>query len=127
TAARHFVSLLNDKTPLATRLGIPQAEVKIKFVGVFDTVSSYGFTLTGFGSDVAELGLDLAGVPEKVVHLAAANEYRENFSLTDITSSLQVGKGYELVLPGVHSNIGGSYGEITNEEERHLLDAECQE
>jgi hypothetical protein len=29
--------------------------------------------------------------------------------------------GYELVLPGVHSNIGGSYGEVTDEEERQLL------
>ena len=71
--------------------------------------------------------LDLAGVPQKVMHLAAANEYRENFSLTDITSSLQAGVGYELVLPGVHSNIGGSYGEITNEEERELHQHEWEQ
>ena len=109
-AARHFVSLLNDSNPLAARLGIPQAKVTIKFVGVFDTVSSVGY----------ELGLDLKGVPQKVVHLVAANEYRKNFSLTDITSSVEAGVGYELVLPGVHSNIGGSYGEVTDEEERHL-------
>ena len=123
TAARHFVSLLNDATPLAARLGVPRAKVTIKFVGVFDTVSSVGYEL-GFDSDVAELGLDLKGVPQKVVHLAAANEYRENFSLTDISSSVQAGVGYELVLPGVHSNIGGSYGEVTDEEERHLHDIE---
>jgi hypothetical protein len=119
TAARHFVSLLNAKTPLAAQLGIPQAEIKIKFVGIFDTVSSVGYGI-GFGSDVEELGLKLASIPQKVVHLAAANEYRENFSLTDITSSLQAGVGYELVLPGAHSNIGGSYGEVTDEEEREL-------
>jgi hypothetical protein len=35
--------------------------------------------------------------------------------------------GYELVLPGMHSNIGGSYGEVTDEEERHLHYAECQQ
>jgi hypothetical protein len=124
TAARHFVSLLNDSTPLAARLGVPQAKVTIKFVGVFDTVSSVGYELLGFGSDVAQLGLDLKGVPQKVVHLTAANEYRKNFSLTDITSSVEAGVGYELVLPGVHSNIGGSYGEVTDEEERHLRDEE---
>ena len=116
-AARHFVSLLRDaKRPLATRLGAPEAKVIIKFVGLFDTVSSVGYGL-GFGSNVQELGLDLGGVPKKVVHLTAANEYRENFSLTDITSSL--GVGYELTLPGVHSNIGGSYGE--NEDEVRKL------
>ena len=119
TAARHFVSLLRAETPLAARLGIPRPKVTVKFVGVFDTVSSVGYEL-GFGSDVAELGLALAGVPQKVVHLAAANEHRVNFSLTDIASSLHAGTGYELVLPGMHSNIGGSYGEITDEEERLL-------
>ena len=68
-----------------------------------------------FGSSVAELGLALGGVPQQVVHLTAGDEYRENFSLTDITSS--IGSGYELTLPGVHSDVGGSYGKITNEEE----------
>ena len=35
--------------------------------------------------------------------------------------------GYELVLPGVHSNIGGSYGEVTDEEERLLHAQQCVE
>lgn len=123
TAARHFVSLMHAQTPLAAQLGCPDAEVIIKFVGVFDTVSSYGVGV-GFGSDVDGLGLDLSSVPTKMVHLVAGNEYRQNFSVTDITSSIQVGVGYELVLPGVHSDVGGSYGEVTDEEERHLLDEE---
>jgi hypothetical protein len=75
TAARHFVSLLRAETPLAARLGIPRPKVTVKFVGVFDTVSSYGVELLGFGSDVDELSLALGGVPQKVVHLAAANEH----------------------------------------------------
>ena len=116
-AARHFISLVNDhKDPLAKRLGTPKAKVTIKFVGLFDTVSSVGYGL-GFGSNVKELGLALGDEPTRVVHLTAGNEYRRNFSLTDITSSL--GVGYELTLPGVHSNIGGSYGE-QEDEERHL-------
>ncbi|HEX8658103.1 MAG TPA: DUF2235 domain-containing protein [Hymenobacter sp.] len=111
-AARHFVSLLQDKRPLAVRLGAPRAKVIIKFVGVFDTVSSYGVGLS-FGSSVSELGLALGGVPQKVVHLTAGDECRENFSLTNITSSL--GSGYELTLPGVHSDVGGGYGEVEDE------------
>lgn len=122
-AARHFVSLKKDKRPLAARLGAPQAEVVIRFVGLFDTVSSVGYGL-GFGSNVQELGLDLGVELGKVVHLTAANEYRQNFSLTDITSSL--GKGYELTLPGVHSNIGGSYGEQEDEVRKlHLWEREA--
>ena len=113
-AARHFVSLLNDKRPLAARLGAPQATVDIKFVGVFDTVSSRGLGLV-VGNDVAALGLALGGVPKHVVHLTAGNEYRQNFSLTDVTSSLHAGVGYELTLPGVHSDIGGSYAAVEDE------------
>jgi hypothetical protein len=111
-AARHFVSLLRNERPLAARLGAPRAKVVIKFVGVFDTVSSYGVGLS-FGSSVAELGLALGGVPQKVVHLTAGDECRENFSLTDISSS--IGGGYELTLPGVHSDVGGGYGEVEDE------------
>lgn len=102
-AARHFVSLLNDAIPLAARLGVPDAQVTIKFLGVFDTVSSMGLR----HDDVEELGLRVGSNAQKVVHLTAAHEYRVNFSLTDITSSL--GNGYELTLPGAHSDIGGGY------------------
>ncbi|RZK28789.1 MAG: hypothetical protein EOO63_10450 [Hymenobacter sp.] len=93
-AARHFIAQkLNKKAPLAVRLGTADAEIKIRFVGIFDTVSSFGVNgVILERSNVKELGLDLGtNVPEKVVHLTAGNEYRKNFSLTDITSSLGVG------------------------------------
>ncbi|HEX8504087.1 MAG TPA: DUF2235 domain-containing protein [Hymenobacter sp.] len=125
-AARHFISLVNNaKHPLAVRLGAPEATIIIKFVGVFDTVSSYGVKgVVLERSNVKELGLALGGVPKKVVHLTAGNEYRKNFSLTDITSSL--GVGYELTLPGVHSNIGGSYGDNEDEARRlHLWERDA--
>lgn len=126
-AARHFIAQkLNKKAPLAVRLGTADAEIKIRFVGIFDTVSSFGVNgVILERSNVKELGLDLGtNVPEKVVHLTAGNEYRKNFSLTDITSSL--GVGYELTLPGVHSNIGGSYGEQEDEERRlHLWERDA--
>lgn len=46
-----------------------------------------------------------------MVHLTADDEHRENFSLTTINSSLAAHVGFELGLPGVHSDIGGGYVE----------------
>ena len=42
-----------------------------------------------------------------VLQLAAADEYRDNFSLTNIDSA--GGKGRQAFLPGAHSDIGGGY------------------
>ncbi len=117
-AARHFISYLHARRSLAMRLGIPKAKVKIKFVGIFDTVSS--FSAIGF-NNVDQLGLRILGNADKVVHLTAGDEFRSNFSLTDITSSLSI--GYELTLPGAHSDIGGGYAE-TEDETRELHPAE---
>jgi len=118
-AARHFISKLHASRPLAAMFGVPKAKVEIKFVGIFDTVSSYS---AGSFNNVDSLGLRIAGNAHKVVHLTAGDEYRKNFSLTDITSSLSV--GYELTLPGAHSNVGGGYGEVEDESREMRLD-EC--
>lgn len=64
-----------------------------------------------FGDDVLQLGLNLGDVPKKVVHLTAQDEYRENFSLTNINTTLAAHRGVEVSLPGVHSDIGGGYTE----------------
>jgi hypothetical protein len=142
-AARHFVARRNELKTGWIHQGAPILE--INFVGLYDTVSSFG-TLKGaggegalylaslglvpgpggipipinpnafssdniFGDDVLQLGLNLGGVPKKVVHLTAADEYRENFSLTNINTSLAAHCGLEVSLPGVHSDIGGGYAE----------------
>lgn len=99
--------------------------IKIKLVGLFDTVSFYGLGL-GFGSNVQELRLGLGSKPEKVVHLTAADEYRKNFALTAIDSSLAAGIGYECQLPGAHSDIGGGYSEVKVEERTFASDAEIK-
>lgn len=87
-------------------------KIKFNFIGLFDTVASYGVLHL---NDVIELQLNLKGKPQKVVQLAAADEYRSNFKLTDITSSIKAGVGYQLTMPGVHSDIGGGYSETTDE------------
>ncbi|MFL0802953.1 MAG: DUF2235 domain-containing protein [Agarilytica sp.] len=78
------------------------------FVGVFDTVSSY---VNALSSDVDDLHLDAIKHAKKVYHLAAAEEHRLCFSLTDISSAKNKGTGEEYYLPGVHSDVGGGYRE----------------
>ncbi|MEN2398938.1 DUF2235 domain-containing protein [Flavobacterium sp. MC2016-06] len=78
--------------------------IKYNFVGLYDTVSSHGFN---HNNDVADLGLDAIKKAKMVFQLSSADEYRENFDLTNINSAGL--HGLELTLPGVHSDIGGSY------------------
>lgn len=84
--------------------------LEVPFVGLFDTVSSHG---PGYDDDVATLHLDALrdGRIRRVVQLAAGDEHRRNFALTDIASA--GGRGEEVFLPGVHSDVGGGYNTIT--------------
>lgn len=118
-AARHFIAL---KYKLQDEYNIESAKFLVNFVGLFDTVSSYhdahslitGAANKNFDNDVDELKLKMEGV-KKVFHLTAADEYRENFSLTTIEHSIAAGVGFELEIPGAHSDVGGGYGEIEDE------------
>jgi uncharacterized protein (DUF2235 family) len=79
-------------------------KIVYNFVGLYDTVSSHGLS---HENDVKDLGLDAIKKAKMVLQLSSADEYRENFDLTNIESAGL--KGLELTLPGVHSDIGGSY------------------
>ena len=79
-------------------------EVFFNFVGLYDTVSSHGVS---HKNDIKDLGLNAVKKAKMVFQISAADEYRENFDLTNIHSAGL--KGLELTLPGVHSDIGGSY------------------
>lgn len=79
------------------------SQIKVRFLGIFDTVSSYSkYPIPDF-NDVNELHLNEIGRAQNVVHFIAENEHRENFSLT------RVNVGKERTFPGVHSDVGGSY------------------
>jgi len=134
-AARHFiyravidtafnVSLV---TQLRTTLFSPITidNVQFPFVGLFDTVASYrplGLMgpLGSITNDTRELELDAINRPEvlKVFQIAAGEEHRMNFPLTDVRSAGR--KGRQLFLPGVHSDIGGGYNSEGDTRE-HLL------
>lgn len=95
-------------------------DIRIRFVGVYDTVSSYYkeksvtkfFIDQEFGNpdgnkyfanDVEELGLKNLGALQKAVHFTAMNEHRYNFALTRLPGAT------EKAFPGVHCDIGGAY------------------
>jgi hypothetical protein len=103
-AARYFVHLVKtERDTYAPKW--KGKNVRVNFVGLFDTVSSYG---GNFSNDVSDLHLNFEdGAVQRVVHLVAGDEYRENFASTTIASAGD--KGYELTMPGAHSDVGGGY------------------
>ena len=90
-------------------------------MGLFDTVSSYGFFYnlnSGFVNaiikdNVKELKLSIPPSIPKVVHRVAVNEYREHYALTNIKSADN--RGIEIYLPGAHSDVGGGYHQTEKE------------
>jgi hypothetical protein len=99
--------------------GFPVEKIEIHAVGLFDTVSALG--LPKDDSDVEELKLDAVREAKAVLQLAAAEEYRRCFSLTNIDSA--GGKGRQIYLPGAHSDVGGGYVEGDNESKEILKGA----
>ncbi|MCJ7932867.1 MAG: DUF2235 domain-containing protein [Chryseobacterium sp.] len=86
--------------------GITVDVLKVRFLGIYDTVSSYSKYLSpvpNFSNDVEELSLNDIGKAQTVIHFIAENEHRENFDLT------QVHIGTEKTFPGVHCDVGGAY------------------
>jgi hypothetical protein len=88
--------------------GFEVEKIDVKTVGLFDTVSSMGVAYIDV-SDVTRLHLDAVKEAHAVLHLAAAEEYRVCFSLTNIDSAVHAGVGHQIYLPGAHSDVGGGY------------------
>lgn len=116
--ARHFVHLLRDHKERSKQFDKEWGGVviQVNFVGLFDCVSSEGVY---YGNDVGDLGLRFSDdAARRVFHLVALDEYRQNFSDTTIASACRAkamvngsrtGMGFELGLPGAHSDVGGGY------------------
>lgn len=79
-----------------------EVNIKWRFAGLYETVSSYGFNQS---NDITQLGLMNIDHVEKIVHIRAKDEYRENFAFTPTTSN----NTDVIQLLGVHSDIGGGY------------------
>ncbi|EJM20869.1 Rhs element Vgr protein [Pseudomonas sp. GM18] len=120
-AARHFANevLQGEHNILAKSLptGSPvlsskfnwrlKTDVTINFIGLFDTVAAIAnpglFDFSGANSRNPYVNLKLPDdCANKVVHLVARDEVRENFALNSLGDA-------DLILPGVHSDLGGGY------------------
>ncbi|GFO58415.1 hypothetical protein GMST_07400 [Geomonas silvestris] len=119
-AARNFIYsvLFGQQNTLKLRLQSSThyvGEIKVKFVGLYDTVASYGLN---HRNDTEELHLDAIRYAENVVQLAAAEEHRKHFPLTNINSAPH---GVQLFLPGAHSDIGGGYPDNMDEVDHQIM------
>ncbi|WP_160137844.1 phospholipase effector Tle1 domain-containing protein [Chryseobacterium sp. c4a] len=105
--------------------GLTINKILFNFVGLYDTVASYGVDHRGkkvagmplIEDDTKQLGLNAVKKAYFVLQLASDDEYRDNFDLTNIDSAGL--HGLEFTLPGVHSDIGGSY--LNDSEELSVL------
>lgn len=95
--------------------GLNIKKIVFNFVGLYDTVASYGIV---HKNDTEDLGLSSISKAYFVLQLASDDEYRSNFRLTNINSAGL--HGLEFTLPGVHSDIGGAYRNGTEEPETSL-------
>ncbi|MGC8120879.1 T6SS phospholipase effector Tle1-like catalytic domain-containing protein [Marinobacter sp. VGCF2001] len=98
-------------------------DTKVRFVGLFDTVAAIVNPLLldlapgNNRNEPVKVALDPAHI-DRAVHIVAADEIRKNFAL----NSLRNGDGSlaesfrEIVLPGVHSDIGGGYPDVQRED-----------
>ncbi len=86
--------------------------VKVAFLGLFDTVGAFGIPIDIGIFNFQKLNLfknlTLAGNVQQAVHLVSIDESREAFVPTLINVKKNV---HEVWFPGVHSDVGGSYEE----------------
>lgn len=102
--ARHFCHELLKPEPAI------QADITVKFLGVFDTVESSAFS---------EYNVTLLPAIERTLHLCAVNECRYFFPLTgffeesrelaDTKYERKNAVWKEIFVPGAHADIGGGY------------------
>lgn len=109
-----FCHLFNRLLNAGKLAGVP---ARIQFAGLFDVVASVGGSASvartlpvpgalfdGHWSWADDVDEPLPGCVEKAVHLVAAHELRMNFPVTRIVGAR------EILVPGVHSDVGGGYG-----------------
>ncbi|WP_186150800.1 T6SS phospholipase effector Tle1-like catalytic domain-containing protein [Burkholderia gladioli] len=85
--------------------------IRFTFLGVFDTVASFGMPAHNITLPLEQRDLRIPACVERCVHFVAANELRYSFPVDLIREGGKYKAGWtEKVYPGVHSDIGGGYG-----------------
>lgn len=120
-AARHFAndvmkserSLLAAQWPAKSPMFMEgfgwrvETDIAINFIGLFDTVTAVmnltkgDFSVHNAKNPDVDVYLP-PGIARKIVHLVARDERRHNFSLNSADTA-------DIVVPGVHSDLGGGY------------------
>jgi hypothetical protein len=84
--------------------------LRINFMGLFDTVASFGVPSQNARTPFTERELTVSPVVERCVHYVAAHELRFSFPVDLIRKDGKLaGDWVEKVFPGVHSDVGGGY------------------
>jgi hypothetical protein len=108
TTARAFMHWLVAHSKVqrqGDQLSYDGIALKVKFLGLFDTVES-----VGTAGDNDEPDLIKTSVPpfvEKCCHIVAAHELRHAFPITVLGAN----KYTQVVYPGAHADVGGGYAE----------------
>ncbi|MCI3946284.1 hypothetical protein K0038_03339 [Pseudomonas syringae] len=121
-SARHFANeilkqgagmldpiLESRKVRLGETFAWKNESVRLKVIGLFDTVAAIG-SLKDLGNtrDASNRRVNLylpPGCAQQVLHLVARDESRRNFALNSVRPAWP----REIILPGAHSDIGGGY------------------
>jgi rhs element vgr protein len=134
-----YLGYLLLESALFTKEDLAHIWLNVRFIGLYDTVSSYidkdiitpkkqHDKLTGsykmsyfsFSSGIDSLQLNNIGRFSKAIHLTAADEHRANYSLTRLEPD-EKGEVIEKTLPGVHSDVGGSYANTLDDPKQKTM------
>lgn len=109
--ARAFVNrLVTDCERRGGELHYQGYPLRVAFLGLFDTVASFGLPAQNVRLPFQERELIVPRDVERCVHYVAAHELRFSFPVDLITQGGQLPSGWaEVLYPGVHSDIGGGY------------------
>jgi hypothetical protein len=84
--------------------------MRINFMGLFDTVASFGVPAQNARTPFSERELIVPSLVERCVHYVAAHELRFSFPVDLIRKNGKLAPGWiEKTFPGVHSDVGGGY------------------
>ncbi|AMO94903.1 hypothetical protein CFter6_2215 [Collimonas fungivorans] len=90
--------------------------IRVHFLGLFDTVASFGIPAANLDWPWTEKDLKIAGPVERCVHYVAAHELRYSFPSDLIREHGRLMPNWtETVYPGVHSDVGGGYLPLNKE------------
>lgn len=84
--------------------------LRLNFMGLFDTVASFGVPAQNARTPFTERELIVSAAVERCVHYVAAHEVRFSFPVDLIRKKGNLEQGWvEKAYPGVHSDVGGGY------------------